>query len=103
MDREEILSRNKEDNAFQDECERQNKWKGQSFALLGSTVVCLVVLIIKTICHQEVFDVVAILLTAPGCVLAHRACKESDRASAVAAVFCFAAMAYYFVKFLMAV
>ena len=103
MDREEILSKSKKDNSFLDECEQQNKLKGQAIALLFTTMVCILIFLIKLFTHQGTADIAVILLAILFSVMAYRAYSEKSKTNLVIAVFSFGLMLYTFIEFILAV
>lgn len=103
MDREEILSRSKEDNSFLDECEQQNKLKGHAFSLLFTTIVCGILFLIKVFSQQNTSDLTVVLLAILFSVMAYRAHSEKSKPNLVIAAFSFGLMIYYFIKFILAV
>lgn len=103
MDREEILSKSKKDNSFLDECEQHNKLKGQAVALLFTTVVCILILLIKLFAHQSTADTAVILLAIVFSVMAYRAYSEKSKTNLVIAGFSFVLMLYAFIEFILAV
>lgn len=103
MDKEEILAKNKKDNLFFDEYEQHTKLKGQSFSLLFTIIVCVILFLIKTFSHQNTSDMVVILLAILFSLMVHRAHSEKTRVNLILAGFSFILMLYYFIQFLLAV
>lgn len=100
MNKEEILSKNRADNLFLDEYDKQKKCKGQSFGLLLMLLLCVMMLALKTFAHQDTSDIVTIVWGVLFSVMAYRAYTEKDKASLVIAGFSFVFMVYDFIKFL---
>lgn len=103
MNKEEILAKNKADNLFLDEYDKQQKWKGQSFGLLFLMLICVIILAWKAYTHQNTADIVTIIWAALFSVMAYHAYSEKNKTSLVIAIFSFAFMVYYFIKFIMVV
>lgn len=103
MKKEEILAKSREENLFLDECEKQTKQKSQAFGVFFTTVICILIMGIKMVCHQSAYDVCAILCAMLFATTGYQAYHEKSGAKFVIAAFSIIGMVYFLIKWIMAV
>ena len=103
MDREKILSKNKEDNMFIDEYEKHIKSKGNSFGLAFTLLVCIVVYLIKHFSNEDCTDILTVIWAVAAGSMGYEAYLTKDRVKIILTVFFLFFMLYYFVRFIITV
>lgn len=102
MDKEKILSQNKEDNLYLDEYEKHTKLQGKSFALMFVLLVCIIIFFIKIAHNKNYYDIMTIIWSVAFGFMAYEAYLSKNSMKFVLALFFLLFMVYYFYKFLVA-
>lgn len=100
MKKEEILKRNKIDNRFGDEMNRQVKTKAHFFSLVVALLVSFLISLIKSYHNQPTADINTIIWSIAFGSLGYDAYVSKDKSKAIIALFCFFFMSYYFYTFI---
>lgn len=103
MNKEKILSKNREDNLFLDEYEKQIKFKGRSFGLIFALSVSIIVYIIKLLCQDNCTDIITVIWAVATGAMGYEAYITKNKVKIILTSFFLIFMIYYFVKFIITV
>ena len=102
MDRESVLSKSRAENRFGDEREQENRRKGQSFSLMVTSAVCILLILSNIWVGEDASDIAAVLWASLGAYMGWRGYAEKNRACISAAVLGAGASLFCLVRFFMA-
>ena len=100
MNKEKILFKNREDNLFFDEREKQIKFKGRSFGMNFTLLLCLIVYVIKLLNNENCYDIMTIIWAVVTGTIGYEAFHSKDKAKIILTIFLVLFMLYNFIKFI---
>ena len=101
MDKEKILAKNKKDNLYLDEYEKQIQLKGRAFGLVFVLLVCIIIYFFKVAHHENYYDIMTIIWSIGLGFSGYEAYVSKSSVKFVLALFFLFLMLYYFYKFIM--
>lgn len=100
MDKEKILSKNKKDNLYLDEYEKQIRLRGKAFGLGFVLLVCVIIYFLKMLHNDQTYDIMAIIWSIALGLTGYEAYISKNKTKFVLALFLLVFVVYYFYKFI---
>lgn len=99
MNREEILAKSKAENVYGDEYEKKIRTHRDAFFGWGTTIICIVIMIIKLYRTESPADIISILFCSSATAFMYEAVHTKKKYLFVVAIVLYLAAIYFFYKF----
>ncbi len=99
MNKEEIFAKNKKENIYGDEREKEIRLKRDSFSLWGLIILGLIIMIIKLFRTESPVDIISILFCTSGLGFAYEGIKLKRKWAIIGGSVLLLCTIYFFYKF----